>query len=112
MRRYAPLHPSIQPEYCDIVEAGGYLGVIKALPDDTNPVRTYRNQLQKMYRLVRQNQIPHSRLGSRLFFNIAALRNLVRTGAHHTWDTSQSSHPSQALPEHVLRPLTPKPDPH
>jgi hypothetical protein len=96
---------STQAEYCDIVEIGVYLGVVKALPGDPDPVRTQRNQLQKVYRLVALGRIPVIHMGARLYFDKAAVDAAMRSGAH------QSCHQSKTLPVLVIRSLSPKP-PH
>jgi excisionase family DNA binding protein len=93
--------PSIQAEYFDVVDAGIYLGLVKPVPGDPDPKRTQYNQLQKLYRLVASGRIPATRMGSRLYFDKAALDAAMRSGAHQSCPTSQ------ALPAHVLRSLNP-----
>jgi excisionase family DNA binding protein len=97
------MHRSVAttPEYFDIVEAGVYLGVVKAIPGDPDPARTQRNQLQVIYRWVRQGRIPYIKMGSRLYFQRAALDHAMRQGVHQSW------HTTQALPESSIQSLKP-----
>jgi hypothetical protein len=80
-----------QPEYFDIVELGVYLGIVKQLPDDPDPARTQMNQLQKVYRLVNRPGFPVIRMGSRLYFEKAAVATYMRSGVHQSCRTHQST---------------------
>jgi hypothetical protein len=85
------MHPStVQAAYFDILAAGEYLGIVKEVRGDTDPVRTQKNQLQRMYWLVRSKQIPYIKRGTRIFFEKAELDTWMRSGAHHQWHQSTS----------------------
>jgi hypothetical protein len=78
----------IEPEFLEIVDAGRFLGIVKAVPNDPDPKKTQYNQLQKLYRLVASGRIPCLRMGSRLYFEKAALTVAMRSGAHQPCPTS------------------------
>lgn len=91
-----------EAEFMEIPELGVFLGIVHPLPEDPDPKRTQLNQMQKVYRLVASGRIPSIKMGSRLFFEKAAVVAAMRSGAH------QSCVTSQAVPAHVLRSLNPK----
>jgi excisionase family DNA binding protein len=71
-----------QAEYFDITQAGEYIGIVKSIKGDTDPVATLRRQQQRIYLMVHRGTIPYIKIGSRLYFEKAALDAWMRSGAH------------------------------
>jgi hypothetical protein len=78
------MHPqrTVEARYMDVETAGEYISVIKPIPDDPDTARTRRRQRQRMYTMVYRREIPHSKIGKRLFFDKQALDKWMRSGAH------------------------------
>jgi excisionase family DNA binding protein len=86
------MRPSlIEPAFFDIITAGQFLGIVRAIQGDPDPARTQRNQVQRMYWLVHRKKIPFVKKGSRVYFEKAALETWMRSGAHLPWQTSSHS---------------------
>jgi len=71
-----------QAEYFDITQAGEYIGIVKPIRGDTDPIKTLKRQQQRLYLMVYRKQIPYIKKGSRIFFEKAALDAWMRSGAH------------------------------
>jgi excisionase family DNA binding protein len=71
-----------QAEYFDITQAGEYIGIVKSIKGDTDPARTLKKQVQRIYLMVHRGTIPYNKIGSRIFFSKQALDEWMRSGAH------------------------------
>jgi excisionase family DNA binding protein len=58
-----------EPFYMDVEAVGIYLGIVKDIRGDPNPVATRRRQLMRIYMMVHRRQIPHHKVGRRLLFD-------------------------------------------
>jgi len=74
---------TVEPEYFDTVSAGEYLGIVKQIRGDTDPVRTLKNQCQRVYWLRYKGIIQGRKIGGRIVYTKAELDQAMRTGAHH-----------------------------
>ena len=79
-----------ESEYFDILEAGEYIGIVRPIANDPDPVRTLKRQLDRMYHMVARRTIPHTKIGKRVFFVRTELDKWMRSGARHTWHRQPS----------------------
>jgi hypothetical protein len=91
----------VEPEFVEIAELGVLVGIVHPIPNDPDPDRTRLNQMQKVYRLTNRPGFPVIRIGSRLYFDRAAVVAYMRSGAHQSCRNQ-----SQAVSPTILRSLS------
>jgi excisionase family DNA binding protein len=77
---------SVAPEYFNLVQAGEYVGIIHPIRNDPDPHRTFDQQRQRIYQMVRRKTIPCHRVGKRLYFVRQELDAWIR-GREKGWSS-------------------------